>query len=315
MKHFPTYILLIISALLSSCKSGDDGPPINPFDIPLPPPDMIAPPPDSSSIVGLHAYIFSKSCAVPGCHDGSFEPDFRTVQSSYSTLVFHPVVKNNAQNSYEVRVKPFDTDASWLFNRVTTDDQILGRMPLYDNPLTSGQIQSIKNWIGAGAPDMFGQVSALPNTQPQFEGVAAFLDFSGFEVRVDTIRDGDFAPFGVLRNRNLTMWFAVQDDSTALQDLANSTVYFSADPFDFANATTENMTYSSTAKVVPDFFGPGREGRFHWNLTVNTGSFPANALTYFRYSVEDGDHSEPLVFPTSAQGIGFQLYMSFYVAQ
>ena len=227
---------------------------------------------------------------MPGCHDGHFEPDFRTVQSTYSTLIFHPVVKNNAQNSYEVRVQPFDVGASWLYNRVTTDDQILGRMPLYDNALTTGQVRSIKNWIEAGAPDMFGQVSALPNTQPQFSGVAAFLDFSGFEVRVDTIRDGNFAPFGVLSGRDLSMWFQVQDDSTMLADLANSEVLFSSDPFDFSNATKVKMTYSPTAKVVPDFNGAGREGRFHWKLTVNTGSFPINALTYFRYYVEDGSH-------------------------
>ncbi|MEI7803023.1 MAG: hypothetical protein WCI97_10285, partial [Bacteroidota bacterium] len=37
---------------------------------------------DSNSFLGIHKYILSKKCGVPGCHDGNFEPDFRTVQSA-----------------------------------------------------------------------------------------------------------------------------------------------------------------------------------------------------------------------------------------
>ena len=44
----------------------------NPDDIPV----------DSASYLGLHKYIFSKKCAVPACHDGAFEPDFRTIEGS-----------------------------------------------------------------------------------------------------------------------------------------------------------------------------------------------------------------------------------------
>src|SRR5881392_1918465 len=47
--------------------------------------------PDPNSIVGLHKNIFSTRCALPGCHDGTFEPDYRTVQSTFSTLVYQPV--------------------------------------------------------------------------------------------------------------------------------------------------------------------------------------------------------------------------------
>ena len=42
---------------------------------------------DSSTFLGLHTYIFSKACNQPGCHDGTFEPEFPTVQSAYNYLV------------------------------------------------------------------------------------------------------------------------------------------------------------------------------------------------------------------------------------
>ena len=49
-------------------------------------PDLI--PIDTSSYLGLHKLIFSTKCAVPACHDGAFEPDFRSVQGSYDQLVY-----------------------------------------------------------------------------------------------------------------------------------------------------------------------------------------------------------------------------------
>ena len=153
------YLILsfILVAFLSSCEE-NVGPPENPFDdidytggIVI---DM--PNPDSASLVGLHTYIFSQSCSVPGCHDGSFEPDFRTVQSTYSSLVYQPVVKNDEDGNFEFRVIPRNPEASWLYFRVTTDNSVIGRMPLYDNPLTEGQVDALKEWINKGAPDIFG---------------------------------------------------------------------------------------------------------------------------------------------------------------
>lgn len=278
-------------------------------------PDMPDVEPDSSSLVGLHKYIFSQSCAVPGCHDGAFEPDFRTVQSTYSTMVFQPVIKNTQDGRFDVRVKPFSVAESWLHNRVTTDDQVLGRMPLYDNPLTPGQVKSIENWINAGAPDMFGHVSALPNTQPQFLGVAAFIPFGPIEYRVDTTRDDVFAPFGTLNNTTLSIWIRVEDDSTDTRDLLVNEVLFSDDPSDFSNARTVKATYQPTPKIVPDFYGQGQDADFHWKVDINTGTLPSNAITYMRYRVEDGSHTETFEFPTADQGIGWQFYMSFFVVQ
>ena len=308
-------IPLLLALSFMACKSEDDGPPPNPFDVHIEVPDSPEVVPDSNSLVGLHKYIFTQSCAVPGCHDGAFEPDFRTVQSTYSTLVFHPVIKNTQDGRFNMRVKPFDIDESWLHYRVTTSDQTLGRMPLYDNPLTAGQVAAIEQWIMAGAPDMFGNVSALPNTQPQFLGLAAFLHFGPVEYRVDTIRDDIFAPFGTLDNHSLTIWLRVEDDSTATGDLGINEMLFSDNPFDFSQARIIKASYHPSPKIVQDFYAEGEDADFHWSITVNTNSFPPNALTYMRYRTADGSHTETYEFPTENQGIGWQFYMSFFVAQ
>ena len=39
---------------------------------------------DPISFAALHNNIFSTTCANSGCHDGTFEPDFRTIESSYN---------------------------------------------------------------------------------------------------------------------------------------------------------------------------------------------------------------------------------------
>src|SRR5690606_21384986 len=89
-----------------------------------------------TSFAGLHKKIFSTKCAMPLCHDGTFEPDFRTIESAYNTLVYHPVVKNNVNNDFTYRVVPHDPDNSWLMERLITDDPGLGRMPIYAEPLS-----------------------------------------------------------------------------------------------------------------------------------------------------------------------------------
>ena len=307
-------IAFSLTILLAACHE-ETPPPPNPFDsIDYTVPTVEVPQPDSNSLVGLHTYIFSQSCAVPGCHDGSFEPDFRTVQSTYSTLVYQPVIKNDLAGSYEFRVKPGDYQASWLYNRVTTDDQTLGRMPLYDNPLTSGQLKALREWIEAGAPDMFGNPSAYPNTQPAFAGMVAFIDFGGLDYRVDTIRgNNNFNPFGTLKNQKMTIWMAMNDDSTNVKDLTDTKILFSSDPDDFSSAIELDAVYSSSPKVIPNWYGTGNDVVFNWKVELQTNNFPAGEITYFRFYTDDGNHSELFEFPAKQNPPEFKFFMSFYI--
>ena len=121
---------------------------------------------DSSSIVGLYKYIFSTKCGVNGCHDGTFEPDFTTIESAYYTLVYHPINKNNLSRSYKYRVVPFDTAHSVLYARISNccfvnkGDQ----MPQLSetDKLTSEQINCVSKWILNGAKNIDGKTMILP---------------------------------------------------------------------------------------------------------------------------------------------------------
>lgn len=118
---------------------------------------------EPTSMAGLHANIFGKTCANSGCHDGNFEPDFRTIESTYNTLINAPIIKNDPQNSFQFRVVKGDVNASQLVARLTYDiDGNSGIMPLVVEPnsdwgMNKDQyIQNVKDWIAGGAKDVFG---------------------------------------------------------------------------------------------------------------------------------------------------------------
>ena len=116
--------------------------------------------------IRIHTDILVPGCTVIGCHDGHFEPDFRTLESSYYTMVYQPVHKNNIAGSFEFRVIPYDTSGSVLYERITnccfvnTDDG----MPqlIIGEPLPAEEIAAIGQWIMAGAPDMMGRLPVKP---------------------------------------------------------------------------------------------------------------------------------------------------------
>ena len=152
-------LLLLCFGFLIAC--GDDTE--NPFtDGEVTPPvtlDTVALEP--ASLAGLHAALFKPTCANSGCHDGTFEPDYRTIYSTYNTLVEQPVIKNDPQNSFTYRVVPGDVAASQLVARMEYDiDGNSGVMPLALEPDSNypaekvALIEHVKTWIRAGAqPD------------------------------------------------------------------------------------------------------------------------------------------------------------------
>ena len=179
-------LIIIISIILFySCKKET----INPYDDPnLNPPntDTLNYFTDPSKFSSLYNDIFLKHCSNSGCHDGSFEPDFRTIESSYNTLVYQPVIKNNPSGDYQFRVKAGDIDESVLYTRLlsnsdgsATFDPNSQVMPLtadivYDpnqehvwHLEKEDHIANIKTWIEEGSKDMFGNPAVQPNNKPE----------------------------------------------------------------------------------------------------------------------------------------------------
>lgn len=291
----------LIAVFLSQCKD-DPELPHNPFDdinyqINPPPPDTT----DPNSFVWLHKEIFQPKCATPGCHDGSFEPDFRTIQSAYNTLVFHPLVKYDTSGYFQYRVRPFDVNRSWLHERVVTDNAVLGRMPLYSTPLTAAEVGKIDAWIQGGAKDILGQSRELPNNEPVFAGYVCYtLDYSQ---RPDTNRVGDVAFNSFIVNSSTTyqLMVLVTDDSTAVSALQNFRVKFSTNPDNFSSATTVNGSFLNI-------------GGFQvWKVNFSTNAYPSGTTVYFRAYINDGDHPQDTEFPNEEINPAYKTYCSFYV--
>jgi len=163
LKNNNTYFIVFVILLLASCDKEDTNQ--NPYnnrpEVQEETSTLNSIPPDN--FAALHQNIFSKTCANSGCHDGTFEPDFRSIESSYYTLVNHPVITNDQAGSFDYRVFPGNSSASLLYERLTTFiPNTSGIMPLEVDPGSDWEqkkdqyMNDIKTWIDGGAHDMFG---------------------------------------------------------------------------------------------------------------------------------------------------------------
>ena len=308
-----SFLFLLLTAtifcIIQSC-SKDGQVPDNPYkkvsydkDIVLI--DTLSP----SSIVGLHKNIFQIRCAILACHNGNFEPDFRTVQSTYATLLYQPIKKNNIAKTFSFRVVPFDTTHSLLHERLTNccfvnqDD----RMP-QDNigiPLARNDIDNINKWIMNGARDMFGQTVKYPDKEPN---ILYFVAFDTLPPKV-TLSDKSnrvggvfYNAFIVHPNSNMVVVISVQDDSTAIENLQYNKLKLSLNKKDF----------SAAKEYTAKFYDFGKDGRF-WIASLNTIDFPSDTTVYMRYYVNDGHHTNNKEMPDDQLPDPYRTFWSFYI--
>jgi hypothetical protein len=228
--------------------------------------------PDAKTIAGLHKNIFQPKCAIESCHGGTFEPDFRTVESSYFTLVYAPVVKNTPDERFRYRVVPRDTVRSWLYRRVTKHDTLNPRMPIYMEQLTQEELTDISTWIMNGAPDMEGKLPQMANLSPSVYGYNAY---NASFIRIDENRAGWDQPFNAPHGQNVNFWVFAEDAESESRKLQLNEMKFSLNPNDFSSAITVKARWMD---------GPVCWG---WVATVNTSQFPAGSLVYMRYYTKD----------------------------
>lgn len=308
--YFYFTLLFILGLCWYGCKKKESAEPENPFaslstsdEVPI---DSI----NASTFLGLHKNIFAVKCANPGCHDGSFEPDFRTVESAYATLVYQTVVKH--VGAWDFRVLPYDTAKSWFWQRVTHErivsngDTSGGRMPLYQQPLTSTELKNISTWILNGARDAHGQAPSYPNKQPNITGYFAvdssnYSGLSGVEFRQDSLF---YNPFEVSNHQAMLIGVEAIDDSTDAQFYQNCKLKFSLNKDNFSNALSVPCTYLTfTDSTVHKL----------WICYVNTAIFPSDTTVYFRYYVNDNDHPNDAEFPLNESLFYYKGWWSFYI--
>jgi hypothetical protein len=294
MKQYVNIISCCFAVLVfGACTKTISDDTVNPFTGPTTPDDSVVV--SYRNLEGLHQNIFAVKCANPTCHDGSFEPDFRTIQSTYASLIYHPVSKNDDLDTYKYRVWPGEVDSSWLYRRIVADE-VLGRMPLYAEPLSTVEVEGIRAWIAAGAKDIFNNTANKPNLAPL---VAGFVLFDANFNRIDTLRDDGFASTLLVKSgTDGQLAVGVEDAESDLADFNSAKVTFSYARDQWVSFQTTNLTKLVEDAMVTPF-------------SANT--FMQDTTIYFRVEVED-EQGAQTIFPNVNSPFYWKENFSFKVA-
>jgi hypothetical protein len=94
--------------------------------------------------------IFTKNCALSGCHVTGDPPEGMVLEpgQAYANIVN----VESTEVGPEKRIEPSDSAASYLYEKISQPQPTSGdRMPLNANPLSADKIALIKTWIDEGA--------------------------------------------------------------------------------------------------------------------------------------------------------------------
>ena len=105
----------------------------------------------------IQKQVFTKSCALSGCHDSqTHQGNLRLEDPAYANVVDVTPSNQEAIDAGWKRITPNDTTTSFLYRKVTGDlpDPGFGeRMPRTGRNVDDDLINIIKLWIEAGAPE------------------------------------------------------------------------------------------------------------------------------------------------------------------
>ena len=294
MKKYLFIFTLII--LFSNCKKDET---INPYDdTSLDPPteDSLNYFTDSLAFSALHSNVFAPYCANSGCHDGNFEPDFRTIESAYNTLIYHPIIKNDPQNTYTHRVVPGNADMSVMYKRMLIDiDSLSGIMPLdasieYDpgkshawHGVKDKYILNIKDWINGGAKDMFGNIPQQANLLPRMQGMLAYITGQSTILSRDGSRGSIFVPSSA---SSLDLWFSVTDDQLVGNQLTYNKIKYSTSLFNFELQPEFNLDLQSSPLLENGYYGAQIVEYYH-KYILDVSSFNLGDIVFIKIYVQD----------------------------
>ena len=292
-----TWVLIaLIVLVMAACKK--DTP--NPYDelerrSPNPTVENIP----QNNFAWIHQKILRPSCALSGCHDGTFEPEFRSIGSAYNSLVFHPTISNTPQQTFTYRVAPGDVHASFLHERLTVFvPNTSGIMPLEltddsDWPANKDAYRAvINNWIATGARDMFGNAPTIGDLEPQVTGLLAFT--AGTTSNPLPRGNGEGVQPIKVSGSAIDLWFAFSDDGTASNDLAYNKVKVATSISGFETVPELSLTTSNTLSG-PDF--SNTTVAFTHKVQLPLGTYPPGTVLFVRVYVDDGAHAGPTEIP------------------
>jgi len=115
---------------------------------------QFAPPVVAPTLTQLQTQIFTPICST--CHDGTGTvlPGVQNLTAGNTFASIVGVASLEQTSPPLLRIKPGDPDNSYLVQKVEGLAGIMGvRMPKGGTPLTQAQIDSIRAWVSAGAPN------------------------------------------------------------------------------------------------------------------------------------------------------------------
>lgn len=307
--------ILFMIILVSSCKKDEKE---NPYDLVnnnnqnTEQPD---PEPDPNSIQGLHRNIFAPTCANSGCHDGTFEPDFRTIESSYNTLVLQPVIKNNPSGTYNFRVAPGNADESVLIARLVSDiDGQSGIMPLAVDPGSDWEqkraqyLENIRTWINSGAKDVFGNTPQQSSLPPQLQGMFITLPGST-EALPRNVQSGSVViPPGTA---TVDVYFACSDDQFSAEEIGYLQFAVSSSINNFDPGSQMSLS------LVPEIMHQGYSGNqvsFRFMASIGIGSLTQLQSYFLRVYLSD-ESSAVTEIPSASSAEYIKRYYSFQIGE
>ncbi|MGY8931380.1 MAG: hypothetical protein ACKVH2_01530 [Flavobacteriales bacterium] len=274
---------------------------------------------DPTDFSALHNNIFTPTCANSGCHDGTFEPDFRTIESAYNSLVYQPVIKNDINNSFTYRVDPGNSSKSILYHRLIVDiDGISGIMPLsaeynpehywYDNE--EEYINNIKDWINNGAKDIFGNSPQLSNDIPLARGMVVFSSGQSNNPINRNSQNGT-----VLISNNLDsvdLWFSITDDLLASNQLSYNKIKISNSLHNFSNIVESDLVVLNNPISQLGFFSSINLESFYHKFTLDLGLYNVGDIIYVKVYVKD--NMNPITeIPNNGSPFSFIQYFSLTI--
>ena len=242
---------------------------------------------DPNSFKGIYARILKPTCANSGCHDGTFEPDFRTLEGSFNTLLFRPPIKNDSSGTFAARVVPGNPDLSMLWYRMTVDlGGNSGIMPLVvdpgsDWPARKGEyLQNIRNWIAAGAPDAHGKMPATADQPPQV------LGFTAVNGSTEYPRSGRYEPVQIPYGQAAELWICLADDKVTQSALSGVKINYSLTPESFDPALEQSLNFQASGRSFKSLYGQNEV--FGFRIPFSSTAWQKGDVVWLQISASDG---------------------------
>jgi len=263
--------------------------------------------PEPNSIAGIYKNILKPTCANVGCHDGSFEPDYRTLNSAYNTLVYQSPIKNDGNYTY--RVEPYFPQKSVIIARLK--NWITPAMPFQiepdsDWPLKKDEyINNIETWINNGAPDIMGNIPQINYPAPVLLGAGAT------EADQWMLRSGETGPLTMPRDvADVRLYFAFRHDELMPEELQYNRIAFSDDANSFDGSVEQALQILGSARFERGFYGDVVAYTHYIDIHPDADFDEDQEQWYFRVYVQD-DQNPVTEIPTDNGIFYIKSYMSF----